>query len=399
MKHPDEALSLLLQAANPLCDVIHLPLNACQQATLAADQQSAIDVPPADNSAMDGYALRAADIQHLESLPISQRITAGQPPKPLQVETAARIFTGAEIPEGADTVVMQENTEEIEGKLRLTAPAAAGSNIRPRGQDIAVGQTVASAGQIITPAIVGLLASVGIATVPVYRPLRVALLCTGDELVEPGTPLQPGQIYNSNRYTLSALLRAQGFEVVEALPVSDTLEATQRALQQAAADADVVLSTGGVSVGEEDHVKTAVESLGDLQLWKLAIKPGKPMAFGHIGSTPFIGLPGNPLSAWVTFLFFARPFLEALQGRKAAPVPLQRWPAGFARKPFSRTQYLMVKANTAGTLELYPNQSSGILYSAAWANAIAIVPPGTPVEEGQLLDVAFTVPLLHPSQS
>lgn len=385
-----EALERVLAHAAPAPPVVELPLIDALGAVLAEDVVSAVDVPGEDNSAMDGYALRVADADR--PLPVSQRIAAGAVGAPLQAGTCARIFTGAAIPPGADAVVMQENCS-LEGELvRVTAAPAPGENIRPRGQDIAANTTVLPRGRVLRPQDMGLLASVGRAVVPVYRPLRVAVLSTGDELVEPGAgSLGRGQLYNSNRYTLAGLLRSLGMTFVDAGIVPDDPEATARALASAAATADCVISSGGVSVGEEDHVKAQVQRLGSLDLWRLAIKPGKPLAFGRIGATPFIGLPGNPTSVFVTFCLVARPFLRKLQGISEPDTPPVQARAAFAvHRPGTRQEYLrvtLVAAEQGVEARRFGNQSSGVLSSVSHSNALAVIPPGTTVAEGDSVQV------------
>ncbi len=389
----DQALTLLLARARPLTDREIVPLAQALGRVLATDIQSDLDVPPLDNSAVDGYAIRTADLQGsgTTELPLSQRIPAGAVGDPLLPGTAARIFTGAPVPPGADAVVMQEDCQERDGQVEIRGLAKAGDNIRERGQDIRQGGLVLAAGQRLRPQDLGLLASVGIASVPVIRRLRVAILSTGDELVEPGEPVGMGQIYNSNRYTLLGLLGTLGMEVIDLGLVPDTLEATEEALLKAASQADCILSSGGVSVGEEDHVKQALQNLGELDLWKLAIKPGKPLAFGTVGDVPFIGLPGNPAAVFVTFCVLARPFLLKTQGADRWSAKTFRVPAGFARKNSGpRQEYLRcrLQADEAGTwtIEPYPNQSSGVLCSASWGDGFAILPPATEVRAGDLLE-------------
>lgn len=384
MKLASEALEQILTTAIATKVTEFLPLQQALGRTLAKTQYSAIDVPPADNSAMDGFAFNTEEhtTHSPQWLPVSQRIIAGSQPQPLLPATAARIFTGAEIPAGANAVVMQEECEVEGNRVLLPSGVKAANNIRRRGQDIATGDTIASAGDRLTPQSLALLASIGIGQVEVFKPLRIALLSTGNELTEPGEPLQPGQIYNSNRYLLSSLLQQMSMQVVDLGRIADTSEATEQALARATLDADLIISTGGVSVGEEDHVKSAVEKLGELSLWKLAIKPGKPLAFGRIGDTPFIGLPGNPLSAFITFLFFARPYLQQMQGQQPRLPKGSTVVASFQRKTKIRQEYIMVRLNDDGTIEAYPNQSSGVLSSTTWSNAIAIVPANTVINIG-----------------
>ncbi len=392
MKPAAEALTHILDQAISLNATETLPLLKALGRVLAESQTSSLDVPPADNSAMDGYAFCHADLSSMSAagLPISQRVAAGAIPEKLQAGTAARIFTGAEIPEGADTVVMQEQCQISDDQQTVSVPldCPLGNNIRRAGQDISLGAEIAIAGELLTPQAIGLLASIGIAEVPVYRQLRVAILSTGDELAEPGTPLQSGQIYNSNRYLLASLLQQMNMITVDLGRVEDTPQATLAALSRGTLEADIVISTGGVSVGEEDHVKGAVEKLGELNLWKIAIKPGKPLAFGRIGDTPFFGLPGNPVSTFVTFLLFARPYLQKMQGMQPKLPQGSLMPASFTRRKKSiRQEYLRVRITDNGDMQTHPNQSSGVLSSTSWSNALAIVPVDTCVAEGQNVKV------------
>ena len=297
----EQALRSILQQVKPGLRCETVPLLQALGRVLAKDQVATISVPPCDNSAMDGYAVRVGDLDKSDELVVAQRIAAGQQGEPLRAGTAARIFTGAAIPELADAVVMQENTALIDDRVRILTPVGLQQNIRPQGQDIEKGAIVVAQGMRIQPQDIGLLASVGVTKVDVYTPLTVAVISTGDELVEPGEPISAGQIYNSNRYTLSALLQALGCKVIDGGIVADDLSKTCEQLESLGDKADVIISSGGVSVGEEDHVKAAVESLGELTLWKLNIKPGKPLAFGSVKGTPFFGLPGNPSSVFVTF--------------------------------------------------------------------------------------------------
>lgn len=366
---------------------------------LAQDQIAAVDVPPWDNSAMDGYALCAGDLKSQSSLSVSQIIPAGKYPKPLQAGTAARIFTGAPIPAGADAVEMQENTRAENNDVHFLQAVKVGANIRRRGEDIAKGSVVVSAGAVLTPAHMGLLASVGIASVMMRKSLRVAVLSTGDELAEPGRPLKDGEIYNSNRYLLMGLLQRLGCEVIDGGMIGDDLSATQKALQDLSQQSDVIISSGGVSVGDEDHVKKAVETMGHLDLWKISVKPGKPLAFGHIGQSTFFGLPGNPVSAFVTFLLFVKPYLMKAQGvSDVSPKFIEAtaefdWPPlkkDKERKPLGREEYLRARLKEDGrSVEIYPNQSSGALSSVVWANGLAIAPLGSVISRGDRIQFLF----------
>lgn len=386
----DEALDFLLRAAEPVDGVERCLTAEALGRVLATEQISSINVPPHDNSAMDGYAVRAADLnaQGETVLPISQRIAAGSMGEPLAAQTAARIFTGAPIPEGADAVVMQEDTEQIGATVRIKRAVAATTNLRYAGEDIAVGKPVLQAGARLGPQHLGLAASIGLAHLPVYRKLRVATFFTGDELVMPGSPLAPGQIYNSNRFTLNALLRSLGFQTLDLGVVPDNLEATVAVLQQAALDADVVITSGGVSVGEADFVKAAVEHLGTVEMWRIAMKPGKPLAFGKIGKTAFIGLPGNPVSVFVTFCIFARPFLLRSQGVMNV-APHSYWvEANFDwLQPDRRREYLRARLEPGqdgqSRASIYAQQGSGVLTSTVWGDGLINCPAGTPIKRGE----------------
>lgn len=381
-----EAIETLLDGSHCLVEPEDVKLMGATGRTLAADLVSPVNVPPADNSAMDGYALRFADWAGPDAeLLLSQRITAGSVPFELEPGTAARIFTGAEVPPGADTVVMQENCEESEGRVRILKMPANGANIRPLGQDVKKEQTVLKAGQRLRPQEIGLAASLGFAEVSVYRRLKVAVLSTGDELVDPGTEAGPGQIYNSNRYTMNAQLAAWGFEVVDLGVARDDFEEVKAMMLEAAARADVIVTSGGVSVGEEDHVKAVVDSLGAIGLWRIAVKPGKPFAFGHVGGTPFLGLPGNPVSVFVTLLVIARSYLFACQGTKDSELHAVPQKALFSKKTSWREDYIRVRSTAEG-VELYANQSSGALFSTSWADGLVRQAADTEIREGDPVD-------------
>jgi molybdopterin molybdotransferase len=379
------SISTLLEKSERLVDSEEIPLLDALGRTLASGIVAGIDVPPADNSAMDGYVLRHADWKEDSNIPLSQRITAGTVPQPLQAGTAARIFTGAEVPAGGDTVVMQEHCEGSDSEVRIQKLPVPGANIRRRGQDISAGQKVLAPGQRLRSQDQGLAASLGIAKISVYRRLRVAILSTGDELVEPGTQAAPGQIYNSNRYTMKAQLLAWGFDVIDMGVARDDPQTVREMMIQASENADVLITSGGVSVGEEDHVKNVVASLGAIELWRIAIKPGKPFAFGNVRGTPFIGLPGNPVSVFVTMLVVARPFLFASQGIRDAMLTPVRHVARFDKKGSSREDYLRVRTGAAG-VELFSNQSSGVLFSTSWGDGMVRQKVDEDIRAGDLVD-------------
>ena len=368
------ALARLLEMAEaaPIVEFEHLPLAAAEGRVLAEDLLSSLDLPPWPNSAMDGYALRVADWTG-EPLLVSQKIFAGMAPEPLAPGTCARIFTGAPVPAGADCVEMQENTEVLaDQRVRFSEPLHVGQNIRPQGQETTVGERVLNAGTRLGPIELGLAASLGNAELRVVRKVRVAVLSTGDELVEPGQALGPGQIYNSNRVLLCSWLQRLGCEVLDAGILPDNLQATRERLAQLGS-VDLILSTGGVSVGEADFLGIALREAGELALWKLAIKPGKPLTFGHFQGVPVIGLPGNPASTLVTFALLARPYLLRRQGvTEVTPLQFQV-PAGFAwPKAGNRREYLRGPLEQ-GRAVVYRNQSSGVLRSAAWAEGLVEV--------------------------
>jgi molybdopterin molybdotransferase len=379
----EQALARLLQMAEatPIAGTETVALADAQGRVLAQDLIATLDMPPWPNSAMDGYALRLADWQG-EPLPVSQRIFAGQAPQPLEAGTCARIFTGAPVPDGADCVEMQENAQVL-GDARVTFVQAlqAGQNIRPQGQETRIGDHVLAKGTRLGPIELGLAASLGLARLEVIRRVRVAVLSTGDELIEPGLPLGPGQIYNSNRVLLCSWLKRLECDVVDGGILPDDLEKTRAALGSLG-NVDLILSTGGVSVGEADFLGHALREEGEIALWKLAIKPGKPLTFGHFRGVPVIGLPGNPASTLVTFALLARPYLLRRQGVSDV-TPLQfPVPAGFAwSKPGNRREYLRGRLEQ-GRAVFYKNQSSGVLRSAAWADGLIEVREGSTVEEG-----------------
>ncbi|UCB53771.1 MAG: molybdopterin molybdotransferase MoeA [Thiotrichales bacterium] len=385
----DEALSRILSEGKPVEQTELLSIAHAAGRVLADDVASGIHVPGYDNSAMDGYAVNSEDcVETGVSLPVSQRIPAGQRGTGLEPGTAARIFTGAPVPEGADAVVMQEYCQQQDDRVSINTVVKAGENIRRAGEDIEQGSVVLEAGTLIRPQEQGLLASVGLADIKVRRKLKVATFFTGDELVEPGHELDPGQIYNSNRYTLNGLLRSAGCEIKDYGIVPDTLEATLDVLKQAAANADLVITSGGVSVGEEDYVRIALEQLGELNMWRINMKPGKPVAFGKVSDALFLGLPGNPVSVYVTFLVLAQPLLQKMQGvDQPGPVPLSIR-AGFEWKGIGRQEYLRVriKQDASGPIaELFPNQGSGVLSSVSWADGLVVIEPGMTVSAGDVL--------------
>lgn len=380
---------LALAEAAPIRDTESLALAACEGRVLAQDLISTLDLPPWPNSAMDGYALNLADWSGMR-LPVSQRIFAGQAPEPLAAGTCARIFTGAPVPAGADCVEMQENAQvQADGRVVFTEALHAGQNIRPQGQETTVGETVLAAGTRLGPIEQGLAASLGCAALDVIRRVRVAVLSTGDELIEPGQALGPGQIYNSNRVLLCSWLTRLGCEVVDAGILPDDLPATRQRLAELGA-VDLILSTGGVSVGEADFLGIALREEGELALWKLAIKPGKPLTCGHFRGVPVIGLPGNPASTLVTFALLARPYILRRQGVQAVEPLKFQVPAGFVwPKAGNRREYLRGRLEQ-GRAVIYKNQSSGVLRSAAWAEGLVEVLEGRTLVEG---DLAGFIPL------
>jgi len=383
----DEALQQLLDGARTVAETEKVATLSATGQVLAAAQRSNMNVPPMDNSAMDGYAVRLADLKGPEPrLKVAQRIPAGSTGKPLAPGTAARIFTGAPIPAGADAIVMQEHCVQEGDEVVVKKVPARGEWIRLTGSDIRSGGEVLSAGIRLRPQDTGLAASVGIASLPVRRRVRLGLFFTGDELVMPGEPLAPGRIYNSNRFTLNGLAGTFGCETRDYGIVPDSLAATREVLRRAAAECDVIVTSGGVSVGEADFVKPAVEAEGELLMWKIAMKPGRPLAFGRVGKANFIGLPGNPVSSFVTFLVFVRPFLLKTQGVadvQAHAIPVRAdfdWP-----EPDPRREFLRVKWNARGGLDLYPTQDSAVLMSTAWADGLVDNPAEHPIRAGDMV--------------
>lgn len=400
LKPLDTALAELLAYAVPIERTETVSTFEADNRVLAEDLVSQLDVPALDNSSMDGYAVRRADLSGAGVvLQVTQRIPAGSTGYALEAGAAARIFTGAPVPAGADAIVMQEDCESIEGlmgsestvagfgQVRINAMPQPGQWIRRRGEDIEFGDVVLRRGTRLSPAELGLAASMGFATLQVMRPLRIALFSTGDELVMPGEvapgDMRPGAIYNSNRFFLRSLLLRLGCTVTDLGIVPDRLDATMDALQTASHQHDLILTSGGVSVGEEDHIKPAVQALGQLSLWQMAIKPGKPFAYGQVGAAHFIGLPGNPVSSFVTFLLLVRPFLLKMQGvenfssRPIAATAHFDWP-----KADKRREFLRVRRNLAGGLDVFDNQSSGVLTSAVWGDGLVDNPAGQTIQRG-----------------
>lgn len=395
----DDAIEHLVARARPVSDTQTVSLADSLDRVLARDYTVPEDVPPADNSAVDGYAVRAGDLSHDAVLPVSGRIAAGQAPGSLQPGTAVRIFTGSEIPAGADSVVMQERVTVADDGITVDATVSEGQNIRRQGQDLARGELALAKGTRIRPQEMGLLGSMGVAEVAVYAKLKVAILNTGDELVAPGQPLAPGQIYNSNRFTLLGLLAKAGCEVSLCETLADTREATRSTLKRAAAESDLIITTGGVSVGEEDHVRAVLEESGDLSLWRMASKPGKPLAFGAIDGTPVLGLPGNPAAVLVTFMVVGMPFIRACQGRTGVTIHGERIPSGFSiEKPSIRREFVRARKSIGDdgpVIMAYPNQSSGVLSSACWAEGLAVVPENETIGLGDTISYYSFAELLE----
>ncbi|MEI8029371.1 MAG: gephyrin-like molybdotransferase Glp [Comamonadaceae bacterium] len=396
LKSLDEALAELLEFATGQLGVETVAPFDADGRVLAQDIVSALHVPPQDNSSMDGYAVRCDEVSLAQThsqgvLPVTQRIAAGSQGEPLAPMSAARIFTGAPVPGGADAVVMQEECDAVDGNnVRIKTKPTPGQWIRRAGEDITRGTVVLSKGERLTPASVGLAASIGMNLLSVARRPRVALFSTGDELMMPGDvapeQMKPGTIYNSNRFFLRALLVRLGCAVSDLGIVPDRLDATVEALQGAAQQHDLILTSGGVSVGEEDHIKPAVLSLGSMQLWQVAIKPGKPFAYGRVRNAHFIGLPGNPVSSFVTFLLLVRPFLLKLQGATQLATTSVALPAHFNwARADKRREFLRARRNAMGGLDLFANQSSGVLTSTVWADGMVDNPPGQTIQHGDIV--------------
>ena len=393
-----QALDHLLSNAKAVGESETVAMQAALGRVLAENVNSLVDVPPLDNTSMDGYAVRTADTQASGStLKIAQRIPAGSMGTQLEPGTAARIFTGAPVPPGADAVVMQEDCAIPEGstdQVQVNIAPTLGQWIRRRGEDLTAGKTALTAGTFLRPQELGVAASAGLTHLNVKRKVRVEAFFTGDELSLPGEPLKPGGIYNSNRDTLLACIKSLGCDATDFGIVPDSLEATRETLRKASKDHDLIITSGGVSVGEEDHIKPAVTAEGRLDLWQIAIKPGKPLAFGAVrkssenqdGETWFIGLPGNPVSSFVTFLLFVRPFILRLQGRDTGMPQSYPMRADFDwLKGDRRNEFLRVKINSQGGLDLFPNQSSGVLTSASWGDGLVDCPPGQVFQSGDIV--------------
>jgi len=393
-----EALATLLSAASPITGTESIPTLEALNRVLSADVISPLDVPPMNTSSMDGYAIRTGDLARDSNrrLPISQRIPAGHAPEALKPGTAARIFTGATVPPGADAIVMQEQTETSDNEVTILHSPAPGEWITAQGADIRSGSIILPAGTRLTPQALGLAASVGCAELQVRRRVKVAVFFTGDELTMPGEPLKPGAIYNSNRFTLRGLLENLGCDVTDYGIVPDKLDATRATLREAAQAHDLILTCGGVSVGEEDHVKPAVEAEGRLSMWQIAMKPGKPLAFGAVrraaqqtdaissDETFFIGLPGNPVSSFATFLLFVRPFILLLAGAQTVAPRALSLRADFTQKKADRrNEFLRARVNAAGGLDLFPNQSSAVLTSTVWGDGLIDNPPNHAISVGE----------------
>jgi molybdopterin molybdotransferase len=386
----EQALDQILSNAKRIVETEEVPLKSANGRVLANDITAQLSIPPFDQSAMDGYAVKFDEIPDSRTMPVKQRVPAGQAPNQHIPDSAARIFTGAAVPRGADCVVIQENVTATKESIVLGDNFIDGQNIRLQGSEVTQGDLVVAAGARLDPFLLGICATHGLAQITVFKKLRVGVMSTGDELLEPGMPLDLGKIYNSSRYLLQGLIENMGMKFIDLGIIGDSHSETIAAISHASDTCDVLLTTGGVSVGEEDYVKNAIDELGELNVWKLAIKPGKPLAFGHANNMPVFGLPGNPVSSLVTFLILARPYLRTAQGRSHIAEQNISVAANFDRKAGMRQEYLRVKIED-NQLKLFNNQSSARLSSAGWADGLAIQPPGKPVKKGQPLEfLSFT---------
>ena len=391
----DDALSFLIDSASVTAMTEAVSLDDSLGRILASDIHSTINVPGFDNSAMDGYTIALNDNQVAQenlSFDVVDRIAAGSTGNDLKVGNAARIFTGAPIPNGANTVVMQEECTLSEDKSQITVKRAINlnENIRPTGNDILKDNVILSSGRQIKPQDISLAASVGVGELVVFKKIKVGVFFTGDELVEPGNPLTPGKIYNSNRYALVALLKQVGCDVINLGNIEDKLDATCEALEALESQCDLIMTTGGVSVGEEDHVKPAVEKLGELNLWKIRMKPGKPLAYGKVKQTPFIGLPGNPVSSFVTFCIFSLPFIKKMQGNSNYESKILKVKTNFdCKRAKPRREYARVRidhSTETPLANLFPKQGSDVMSSVVWADGIIEIPENTTFETGTILN-------------
>tara|TARA_B100000470_G_scaffold95689_1_gene73898 strand:+ start:4447 stop:5709 length:1263 start_codon:yes stop_codon:yes gene_type:complete len=391
----DDALAFLMDSAVASNQTETSSLDDSIGRILAIDIHSKINVPGFDNSAMDGYTI-ALDENNTsktnQSFDVVDRITAGSIGNELKRGNAARIFTGAPIPKGANTVVMQEECQTSDDGSQITIKRAVelNENIRPTGNDILKDDVILTTGKKIEPQDISLAASVGIGELRVFKRLKVGVFFTGDELIEPGNSLSPGKIYNSNRYALVALLNKAGCDVINLGNIKDNLDSTCVALESLSSECDLIMTTGGVSVGEEDHVKPAVEKLGSLNLWKIKMKPGKPLAYGQVKNIPFIGLPGNPVSSFVTYCIFALPFIKKMQGNSNYKTEAIKVKTNFdCKRAKPRREYARVRIDYSSKIplaSLYPKQGSDVMSSVVWADGIIEIPENTTFESGTILN-------------